>query len=184
MLFPFQVWMLYNIRFLITGGFCGDWVIFGGLAAKLAHLAIAPNLATTENIPASLSYGRLVRTDIQERARASGGAVSTPPLSNSSNFRMTQTSNLKTSRFANTRQLARPRFRILSAFRIRRRPPPPKQPPPTRDFRDSARIRPRSRSRSRRRLSRSIRPNPAPRRRNRPDTHPNTNPPPPETPPK
>ena len=69
---PCQDWVLYNIRFLITGELCGAWRSFGGLAAQLPHVDIVLNIAKTENIPTALSYDRLVRTDIQERARARG----------------------------------------------------------------------------------------------------------------
>lgn len=69
---PFQAWCLYHLRFLITGELCGAWLSFGGLAAQLSHFAIVLNIATTENMSIALSYDRLVRTDIQERARARG----------------------------------------------------------------------------------------------------------------
>ena len=78
---PCQEWVLYNARFLITGAICGDWHSFGGRASLIPHLVIVLNIAATENIATSLSYGRLVRADIQEVGRALGGSRIGAPLS-------------------------------------------------------------------------------------------------------
>ena len=93
MVLHFQALVLYNIRFLAPGEICGAWLSFGCLAAHLHKLDIVLNLSTPGNISASLSYDRLVRTDIQERARARGDRrISAPP---SDSACLLKTENLK-----------------------------------------------------------------------------------------
>ena len=67
---PFQDWVLYNIRFLITADRFGAWSTLGGLPAKIPHIAILLNICNTETSSIPLSYGRIVRDGIQERARS------------------------------------------------------------------------------------------------------------------
>lgn len=41
-----------------------DWARFGGLIAQLAHLGKWPAIATTDNSPTAMAYGKAVRAAI------------------------------------------------------------------------------------------------------------------------
>ena len=42
-----QAWLLYYVRYILVGDLLDAWSSFGGLAAQLSHLSIAPHLAVT-----------------------------------------------------------------------------------------------------------------------------------------
>ena len=69
-LVPFQAWLLYQLRFVFTAEICGAWQLFGGLAAQLSHLSIVLHLSTVETMAVALSYDRLVKAFLAEKARA------------------------------------------------------------------------------------------------------------------
>ena len=69
-LVPFQAWLLYQLRFIMTAEVCGAWQLFGGLTAQLNHLSIVLHLSTVETMAVALSYDRLVKAFLAEKARA------------------------------------------------------------------------------------------------------------------
>lgn len=67
---PMQAWLLYQIRFMVAADLAGAWSAFGGMAAQLNHLSIVMNISITESAAIALSYDRLVREFLAERARS------------------------------------------------------------------------------------------------------------------
>ena len=67
---PTQAWLIYQLRFLIAADLAGAWLGFGGLAAQLNHLAIVMNISIVDSASVALSYDRLVREFLAERARS------------------------------------------------------------------------------------------------------------------
>ena len=65
-----QAWLLYRLRFSIAPDLAEAWAGFGGLAAQLNHLAIVMNISIADSAAVALSYGRLVRGFLAERARS------------------------------------------------------------------------------------------------------------------
>ena len=65
---PMQAWLLYQLRFLIAADVSGAWAGFGGLSDQLNHLAIVMNISITDSADVALSYDRLVREFLAERA--------------------------------------------------------------------------------------------------------------------
>ena len=43
-----QAWLLYALRYILTGDRSDSWYAIGGLSAQLNHLSIVPRLAVTE----------------------------------------------------------------------------------------------------------------------------------------
>ena len=72
---PTQAWMLYQMRLLLTAELMGALSTFGGLPADLAHLSIVLNLATTDSVAVAMVYGRLVKQNLEENARARSEAT-------------------------------------------------------------------------------------------------------------
>ena len=64
-----QAWILYSIRFIITGDLCNDWKDFGGLSAQLRHLGVALHLGVTENAAFAFPYDCEMRQRLQRMAR-------------------------------------------------------------------------------------------------------------------
>ena len=75
---PLNAWALYQIRFIFAADLVGAWQIFGGAAAQLNHLSIVLHIATTDAIGVALTYDQLLKTHLEElaRARATGTAGS------------------------------------------------------------------------------------------------------------
>ena len=67
---PMQAWLLYQLRFIIAADLAGAWSGFGGMAAQLNHLSIVMNISIVESASVALSYDRLVREFLSERARS------------------------------------------------------------------------------------------------------------------
>ena len=67
---PTHARLLYQLRFLISADSAGAWSGFGGLDAQLNHLSIVMNISIVDSASAALSYGRLVREFLAERARS------------------------------------------------------------------------------------------------------------------
>ena len=67
---PTQVWLLYQMRFLIAPDLAGDWAAFGGISAQLNHLDILMNISITDSASVALPYGRLARGFLSERERS------------------------------------------------------------------------------------------------------------------
>ena len=67
---PIQAWLLYQLRFLLTAELLGALSTFGGLAASCSHLSIVLNLATPDSADVALTYDRLVKHHLEEKARA------------------------------------------------------------------------------------------------------------------
>ena len=44
-----QAWILYLLRFILTGDLCNAWKVFGGLSAQLSHLSNVLHLGVTES---------------------------------------------------------------------------------------------------------------------------------------
>ena len=76
---PLNAWLLYQLRFIFAADLCGAWATFGGLSAQLNHLSVVLHLATTEAIGTALTYDQLLKSHLEELARArangTGGAV-------------------------------------------------------------------------------------------------------------
>ena len=67
---PTQAWLLYNLRFVIAADLAGDWSAFGGIAAQLNHLSIIMHIPTTDSAAIALSYDRMAREFLAEKARS------------------------------------------------------------------------------------------------------------------
>ena len=67
---PFNAWLLYRLRFILTADLLGAWAEFGGLSAQLNFLSILLHLVTTESIAAALNYDSLIQTHLEELARS------------------------------------------------------------------------------------------------------------------
>ena len=61
------------MRFLIAADGAGAWSGMGGLAAQLNLLAIGMNISITDSAAVAMSYGRLVREFLADRARRESG---------------------------------------------------------------------------------------------------------------
>ena len=79
-LVPFQVWILYQLRFVMTAELCGAWQLFGGHVSQLNRLSIALHLSRVETMAVALSYGRLVKAFCR-KGPSSRGLLSTRPSS-------------------------------------------------------------------------------------------------------
>ena len=64
-----QAWMLYILRFILTGDLCNAWKEFGGLAAQLSFLSIVLHLGVAENAAFAISYDHEVCLRAQRVAR-------------------------------------------------------------------------------------------------------------------
>ena len=64
-----QAWILYLLRFILTGDLCNAWKAFGGLAAQLSHISIALHLGIAENAAFAIAYDSDLRNRIQRLAR-------------------------------------------------------------------------------------------------------------------
>ena len=67
---PMQAWLLYQLGFLIAADLAGTWSGFGGLASQLNHLSIVMKISIVESASVALSYDRLIREFLAERARS------------------------------------------------------------------------------------------------------------------
>ena len=61
---------LYQLRFLFASDICGARNSFGGIAAQLNHLSIVLHLATTEAVGTALTYDQMLKSHLEELARA------------------------------------------------------------------------------------------------------------------
>ena len=64
-----QSYLLYNLRFLLTGDMLDAWHSFGGLSAQLNHLSIVLHLAVVESVSYALSYDQELKAFAQRQAR-------------------------------------------------------------------------------------------------------------------
>ena len=64
-----QAWALYNLRFIIAGGFSGAWRTFGGISAQLTHFGLILNIAEVENSTIAMGYGENFRLEAAQMAR-------------------------------------------------------------------------------------------------------------------
>ena len=70
-----HAWILYLLRFILTGDLRNAWKAFGGLPAQFPHLSIAPHLGITENDALAISYDREIRSLRQRFARRRDASV-------------------------------------------------------------------------------------------------------------
>ena len=73
---PLNAWILYQLRFIFAADLCGAWSTFGGISAQLNRLSVVLHIATTESIGTALTYDQLLKSHLEElaRARANGTA--------------------------------------------------------------------------------------------------------------
>ena len=64
-----QAWILYMLRFILTGDLCDSWQHFGGLSAQLSLLSIVLHLAVVETANFAIAYDQELRSRIQRLAR-------------------------------------------------------------------------------------------------------------------
>ena len=67
--------ILHILRFTITGDLCNSWEVFGGLAAQLSRISIAPRLAVTEYASFAIARDVELRNSIRRMARRRDSAV-------------------------------------------------------------------------------------------------------------
>ena len=65
-----NAWVLYQLRFLFASDLCGAWNSFGGISAQLNHLSVVLHIATTEAVGIALTYDQLLKSHLEELARA------------------------------------------------------------------------------------------------------------------
>ena len=70
-----QAWILYFLRFILTGDLCNSWKDSGGLSSKLHQLSIVPHLGITENDAFEIAYDGEIRSRLQRLARRSDTMV-------------------------------------------------------------------------------------------------------------
>ena len=61
---------MYRVRIIFTSDLIGAWAECGGLSAHLNFLPIPVHIVATESISASLLYGGLISTRLEEMARS------------------------------------------------------------------------------------------------------------------
>ena len=64
-----QSYLLYNLRFLLTGDMLVAWHSFGGLSAQWYHISIVLHLAVVESVTFALIYDQELRSYAQRQAR-------------------------------------------------------------------------------------------------------------------
>ena len=64
-----QAWVLYGLRSILTSDLRNAWKEFGGLAAQLPFLSVAPHLGVAENAAFAISYDHEVRARAQRLSR-------------------------------------------------------------------------------------------------------------------
>ena len=64
-----HAWILYLLRFILTGDLCNDWKDFGGLSAQLCHLSVALHLGVAENAAFAIACDCEMRQRLQRMAR-------------------------------------------------------------------------------------------------------------------
>ena len=70
-----QAWILYLLRFILTGDLCNAWKEFGGLSAQLCHLSVVLHLGVTENGAFAIAYDTEMRLRLQRLARRRDSSV-------------------------------------------------------------------------------------------------------------
>ena len=68
-------WILYLLRFILTGDLRNAWEDFGGLYAQLSHLSIGLHLGLTGNSASAISYDWEIRSRLQPFSRRCDAAV-------------------------------------------------------------------------------------------------------------
>ena len=70
-----QAWVLYLLRFILTGDLCNAWKLFGGLSAQLSHLSVVLHLGVVENGSFAIAYDTEMRLRLQRLARRRDSSV-------------------------------------------------------------------------------------------------------------
>ena len=66
---PFNSWLLYRLRYILTADLRGAWADFGGISAHLNFISISLRVATTESITDDLIYDGRISTRTEDLGR-------------------------------------------------------------------------------------------------------------------
>ena len=73
--FSLRAWIIYLLRFILTGDLCNDWEDFGGLSSQLCRLIDVLHLGVTKHAAFAISYDCEMRHRLQRLARRMGSSL-------------------------------------------------------------------------------------------------------------
>ena len=73
--FSMDAWILYLLRFILTGELCNARKDFGGMDAQLCHLRVVLHLRVTGDASCAISYDCEMRQRLQRLARRRGSSL-------------------------------------------------------------------------------------------------------------
>ena len=77
---PFQAYLFYQLRFIISGHLCSAWGAFGGIPSQFKALAAMRNLSVVEYSGYAVAYDLLMRNHIAQSSHQRRVDIDSPSL--------------------------------------------------------------------------------------------------------